>query len=217
MSRLIRVLSLRKGRRVLGIAVPVIAALSLVVNAALAAIPGSDGVIHACYATQNGQLRVVDNQKCRSDESALNWNAAGPQGPAGPAGPAGAQGPAGPAGPAGAQGPAGPAGPAGAQGPAGPAGQQGPPGPQGPAGSDLRQVATLRWYQASENWSQVAVGNHPQGIAFDGSNIWVANDSDNTVTKVRASDGAVLGTFAVGVEPVGNRIRRSERVGRQCG
>jgi hypothetical protein len=34
------------------------------------------------------------------------------------------------------------------------------------------------------------------GIAFDGAHIWVAN-SGNIVTKLRASDGASLGTFVV--------------------
>ena len=37
-------------------------------------------------------------------------------------------------------------------------------------------------------------------VAFDGANIWVANmASSNTVTKLRASDGANLGTFNVGL------------------
>jgi len=35
-------------------------------------------------------------------------------------------------------------------------------------------------------------------VVFDGANIWVANQSSNNVTKLRASDGAVLGTFAAG-------------------
>jgi len=33
---------------------------------------------------------------------------------------------------------------------------------------------------------------------FDGANIWVANNVSNNVTKLRASTGTVLGTFAVG-------------------
>ena len=41
------------------------------------------------------------------------------------------------------------------------------------------------------------------GIAFDGANIWVANYGSNNVTKLRASDGAILGTYAVGSNPVG--------------
>ena len=47
-----------------------------------ATIPGSDGVIHGCYKSQNellqqsGDLRVIDpgkSEKCRTNEQALNW------------------------------------------------------------------------------------------------------------------------------------------------
>jgi hypothetical protein len=37
----------------------------------------------------------------------------------------------------------------------------------------------------------------PAGIAFDGVNVWVASMVSNTVTKLRASDGQVLGSFPV--------------------
>jgi DNA-binding beta-propeller fold protein YncE len=47
------------------------------------------------------------------------------------------------------------------------------------------------------------VGTGPEGIAFDGANIWVTNWTSNNVTKLRASDGAILGTFAVGSSPTG--------------
>ena len=40
-------------------------------------------------------------------------------------------------------------------------------------------------------------------MAFDGANIWVTNYSDSTITKLQASSGAVLGTYAVGVSPNG--------------
>jgi YVTN family beta-propeller protein len=48
------------------------------------------------------------------------------------------------------------------------------------------------------------VGNHPIGITFDGdniTNIWVANFDSNEVSKLRASDGALLGTFSTGEGP----------------
>jgi DNA-binding beta-propeller fold protein YncE len=45
------------------------------------------------------------------------------------------------------------------------------------------------------------VGTSPDGVVFDGANIWVANFNDVTVTKLRASDGKVLGTFTVGNAP----------------
>ncbi len=47
------------------------------------------------------------------------------------------------------------------------------------------------------------VGRLPPGIAFDGSNIWVANLGNDNITELRASDGAVLGTFPVGNQPGG--------------
>src|SRR5262245_65141690 len=48
-----------------------------------------------------------------------------------------------------------------------------------------------------------AVGKGPEGVAFDGANVWVTNQFSNSVTKLRASDGALIGTFAVGKRPVG--------------
>jgi DNA-binding beta-propeller fold protein YncE len=67
---------------------------------------------------------------------------------------------------------------------------------------DNRAVTELR---ASDglNLGTFAVGSNPNGVAFDGANIWVTNYGDSTVTELRASDGATLGTFAVGSLPVG--------------
>lgn len=73
---------------------------------ALAAIPDSSGVIHACYQTNKGTLRVVESAtSCAASETSLDWNRTGPQGPQGPQGNPGPQGPQGDPGP---QGPAGP-------------------------------------------------------------------------------------------------------------
>jgi Collagen triple helix repeat (20 copies) len=132
---------------------------------ALAQIPDSDGVIHACYHTANGGLRIVtDGTECTGSEQELTWfqtgapgsiGATGPDGPQGPIGPQGlagadgadgADGAAGPAGPAGPQGPAGADGADGADGaagPAGPAGPMGPAGPQGPAGASDAFVTSV--------------------------------------------------------------------------
>jgi hypothetical protein len=65
---------------------------------------------------------------------------------------------------------------------------------------DLDNVALLRWDLLNRSFP---VGNGPRGVAFDGANIWVANAGDNNVTKLRASDGANLGTFPVGNLPFG--------------
>jgi YVTN family beta-propeller protein len=40
-------------------------------------------------------------------------------------------------------------------------------------------------------------------MAFDGTNIWVTNWGSNTLTQIRASDGAVIGNFATGLNPNG--------------
>ena len=102
-----------------------VATTAIVCASVAYAIPNA-GVIHGCYKTADGKLRVIDpnnGDACLSSETALDWNQVGPQGPTGP------QGPQGPAGPTGAQ------GPQGIQGIQGIQGTQGPQGPQGPAGS----------------------------------------------------------------------------------
>ena len=47
-------------------------------------------------------------------------------------------------------------------------------------------------------------GVNPFKVAFDGTNVWVANYSSNKVTKLRASDGAVQGTDGK-LEPIGRK------------
>jgi hypothetical protein len=101
----------RSGVRIALAAAATLAA-AVCVGAALGAIPDSAGVIHGCYVTGTGQLRVFDpesatSKKCSANETELDWNQTGPKGdpgPAGPAGPAGPTGPTGPQGPAGASG-----------------------------------------------------------------------------------------------------------------
>jgi YVTN family beta-propeller protein len=101
-------------------------------------------------------------------------------------------------------GPPGPPGPQGAPGPQGDPGPQGPPGPEGPQGpagaGDLMatKAALLQWYR-----KDFAVGADPYGVASDGAHVWVANGTADTVTKLRASDGANLGSFPVGNLPRG--------------
>lgn len=64
-------------------------------------------------------------------------------------------------------------------------------------------MATLRWYEANETGPDFSISSAPRAVAFDGTNIWVANGVTNNVTKLRTSDGFVLGTFPVGIQPVG--------------
>lgn len=109
-------------RRLPSAAVLAVAVLTVNATAVVASIPDSAGVIHGCYNSQTGNVRVIDSPTatCRNDETAIQWNQTGPQGPQGPGGPQGQKGDPG------AIGPAGPQGPQGATGPAGPAGPQGP-------------------------------------------------------------------------------------------
>lgn len=58
-----------------------------------ASIPDSKGVIHGCYATKDGSLRLIDpgsGGTCDSKkETALDWSRKGPTGPKGSTGPSG--------------------------------------------------------------------------------------------------------------------------------
>ena len=47
----------------------------------------------------------------------------------------------------------------------------------------------------------VPVGLGPEGVATDGSSVFVANQFSDTVTKLQASDSSVIGTY-----PVGHRL-----------
>ena len=104
--------------------------------------------------------------------------------------------------PAGAAGPAGVAGPAGANGPVGPAGAVGPVGPV--TRISRGQIGRLRWDTDPARPFTVTAGiASPTGVAFDGTNVWVANDGANTVSKLNRVTGAVVGSpVPVGASPV---------------
>jgi hypothetical protein len=71
----------------------------------------------------------------------------------------------------------------------------------GPPLSNPLKVALLKWYAANTVSTTFPVGTQPQGVAFDGASIWVANRMDNTLTKISANDGTVLGTFGADQRP----------------
>jgi Collagen triple helix repeat (20 copies) len=114
----------RFSRVTLAITTVAIVAIAGGVTYAVADI-GGGGVIHGCYKSQNGQLRLIDPamDSCNPSETAISWSQTGPQGPPGPKGATGPQG---------VTGRQGAMGPKGATGPQGATGQQGARGPQGP-------------------------------------------------------------------------------------
>src|SRR5258708_29847760 len=57
----------------------------------------------------------------------------------------------------------------------------GPAGPPGPAPGFLKVISGPKFGFGS-----------PHGLAFDGTNIWVANSGNNSVTEVKASDGGFV-------------------------
>src|SRR5436190_11557664 len=99
---------LRRGRLSVLIAVGVGLAAG---GIAYASIPDGTGVIHGCYKTTGGSLRVIDTSvggNCNSSETPLSWSQTGPKGATGARGPTGAAGTNGLNGAKGATGPTGP-------------------------------------------------------------------------------------------------------------
>src|SRR6516165_3109066 len=60
-----------------------------------------------------------------------------------------------------------------------------------------RRAALAQWSTppALPNTGRTSVGSIPEHVTSDGADLWVANFGSNTVTRVRASDGTVLGTW----------------------
>jgi YVTN family beta-propeller protein len=64
-----------------------------------------------------------------------------------------------------------------------------------------QQIATLRWDQVTGGAGPYAVGTNPRALAFDGTNIWVANYGDGAVQKVNPATGATGSPITVGSNP----------------
>jgi hypothetical protein len=74
----------RVSRKALVVLIGVLVALMVGVGFAVASIPDSSGVFHACYQKNNGQLRLVESaSNCRPSETATSWSQTGPPGPPG--------------------------------------------------------------------------------------------------------------------------------------
>jgi YVTN family beta-propeller protein len=64
-----------------------------------------------------------------------------------------------------------------------------------------QQIATLRWDQVRSGASTIPVGANPHALVFDGSSIWVANYSSNSVQKINPATGTAGSPISVGGTP----------------
>ena len=67
-----------------------------------------------------------------------------------------------------------------------------------PVNGDFRDT----WFRSHAGSPMRGIGSFPSGVAFDGANIWIASSGPDTVTELRAVDGAPLGTFPTGHLPI---------------
>jgi len=81
--------------------VTVLVAAGLAAGGAWATIPDGSGTIHACDATSDKSLRVIDSGGCNKGETPVSWSQNAIQGTQGPQGPQGLQGDTGLQGPPG--------------------------------------------------------------------------------------------------------------------
>jgi DNA-binding beta-propeller fold protein YncE len=62
-----------------------------------------------------------------------------------------------------------------------------------------RRAALGQWWTTTPHYDiglgVTTVGAVPLGLACDGADVWVANQDDNTVSRVRASDGRLMETW----------------------
>src|SRR5262245_6615008 len=79
---------------------------------------------------------------------------------------------------------------------------QGGPPFQPLAGQNASAIALLRWYSVNQT-AQFPLPGGGTGVAFDGASIWVAITDSGVVTKLRASDGLLMGIFPVINGPFG--------------
>src|SRR5436853_1826732 len=61
-----------------------------------------------------------------------------------------------------------------------------------------RKAVAKKWFtpQTANDLTLTTVGTTPQSVEFDGTDLWVANNGNGTVTRVKPGDGTVLGTWS---------------------
>src|SRR5262249_2153288 len=66
-----------------------------------------------------------------------------------------------------------------------------------------RRAVLDQWWtnQSGNNLGQTIVGSQPRGVKSDGADLWVANNGNGSVSRVRASDGSLLQNYSGAVVP----------------
>lgn len=165
----------KRPRRVVVLALGLVAIAFAVAGIAYASIPSANGVIHGCYKTNQGTLRVIDTeqgQACSNSEAPLDWNqrgVTGPQGVQGPPGPQGQQG------------------------------EKGDPGPTYSAGTGLSLSGTTFGIQGSYQLPQgCSSGQSPFLLGFPASHPW------SCFTAANAGESCSSSKFVNGINSDGD-------------
>jgi DNA-binding beta-propeller fold protein YncE len=69
------------------------------------------------------------------------------------------------------------------------------------ASSGLGSVTKIRAVDGASEGTFTIPGMQLRGLAYDGKSIWVCNAYSNTVSRLRASNVALMGTFSTGKSP----------------
>lgn len=70
-------------------------------------------------------------------------------------------------------------------------------------GSERAELNRFWTNQGNASLALTTVGDHPLSVESDGADLWVANSNSGTVSRVRASDGSLIGTWTGADTPFG--------------
>lgn len=132
---------------------------------------GNDATLYACVHNKAQTIKMTTSSKaCPSGYTRISWNTAGIKGDPGAQGPKGDRGPAGTPGAAGV--------------------------PGGLSCADeLRILTALPSFQIRNGCIPAySDGLGPRFLLFDGTYLWSANETDDSVTKVDVGSGAIIAT-----------------------
>ena len=68
-----------------------------------------------------------------------------------------------------------------------------------------RRAVVKKWFnpQDASSLTLTDVGNFPEGVEFDGTDLWVANFGSSSVMRIRPSDGKLLDTWTGAISATG--------------